>query len=703
MKLKHYLLITGSLFLLLSLTFIKPEEREAPSLRKKEVLMNLVRRTLAENHYSPKDLNNDFSKALFKTYIERLDFNKRLLTEEDYDQLKNYETLIDDQIKRESFDFFSVSYDLIDKRITLAQSFCEELLDSPFNFNKKETIELDPEKIDFCKNEKALKERWRKTLKHQVLVKLEDELEKQEKNKDKEDFEEKSFEELEKTAREKVKKTYDQYFSRREKMDENDYLSTYMNVITMGFDPHTNYYPPKDKENFDISMSGRLEGIGATLQEKDGYIKVMKIVPGSASWKQGELKAGHIILKVGQGEDEPVDIVDMRLDDAVKLIRGPKGTEVRLTIKKLDGTETVVPIVRDVVILEETYAKSVIIKNKKLDENIGYIHLPKFYADFSGQGGRSCFEDVKKELEKLTAIGVDGIILDLRDNGGGSLRDVVDMGGLFIEKGPIVQVKDSYGRKQIHEDYDPTVQYDGKLIIMVNSLSASASEILAAAMQDYKRAVIVGSKSTYGKGTVQNFVDLDRFLPSEYDDVKPLGALKLTIQKFYRVDGGATQLKGVVPDIIFPDAYDLIEYGEKEMDFALTWDEIEKAKYTEIKGAIDNLPSLKANAKKRMAKDSVFIKTVQKAKVLKQLRDETITSLNLETYKEEKKKNEALSKKYDNIYSPIDDLSINMLKVDSLAHLSDTTYQARFKDWEKTLKKDSELFESLSIIHEMED
>ena len=384
------------------------------------------------------------------------------------------------------------------------------------------------------------------------------------------------FDTLELKARNETKTFVENWFKRWRKMDRQDKIAFYANTIAEIYDPHTNYFPPADKENFDISMTGKLEGIGATLTERDGYVKVERIVPGSASYKQGELKAGDLILKVGQGEEEPVDIVDMKLDDAIQLIRGKKGTEVRLTVKKPDGVIKVIPIIREVVVIEETYARSALISYK--GKRFGIIQLPSFYADFSSRGrGRNSAGDVRLEVEKLQEEKVNGIILDLRNNGGGSLADAIEMSGLFIASGPIVQVKDSEGNINAANDFNPTTLYDGPLVVLTNAYSASASEILAAALQDYKRAIILGSKSTFGKGTVQTMVALN----GGRTDVFPrgFGELKVTIQKFYRINGGTTQLKGVEPDVIVPDIYDGVERGEKEMNYHLAYDQIPSARY----------------------------------------------------------------------------------------------------------------------------
>ncbi len=508
----------------------------------------------------------------------------------------------------------------------------------------------------------------------------------------------KTRDEIEVEARKKVLKSNDDYFKRLKNFDRNDRLSVYFNAITGIYDPHTEFFPPKDKANFDIGMSGQLEGIGAQLQEKDGYIKVSSIVPGSASYKQGQLKTGDIILKVGQGASDPVDVVDMRLEDVVVLVRGKKGTEVRLTVKKPDASIVVIPIIRDIVLIEETYAQSAIIKGKK---NIGYIKLPSFYADFSGKGGRSCSQDVKKEIEKLKAENVDGIILDLRYNGGGSLPDVVDMAGLFIDKGPIVQVKQKTGLPQVLDDKNSSTVYDGPLVVMINSNSASASEIMAAAIQDYKRGVIVGtSPSSFGKGTVQRFFDLDDYLPAQYSDIKPLGSVKVTTQKFYRINGDATQLKGVIPDIVLPDPYYLLDQGEKEQDYPMAWDEIAPAKYETLK-ANYSLDKVKAGSLERVKNNSGFALLNEQAKRLKKRKDETMISLNFDKYLAEQKLYKEESKKLDVLDKEIEGVEVITLKSDMEKINADTLKANKTKDWYKLIKKDIYLNETVAIIDEM--
>ncbi len=671
-------------------------------LSKEEVLVNVVTSILNNGHYQPQDINDTFSLKVYETYLDRLDYSKKFLIREDLDALVKFNKLIDDEVLGAKTAFFELSYKIIVKRIEEAKSYYEDILSEPFDFSKHEDIQLDYEKLDYAKDQTELKERWRKYLKYQTLVKLNNKIRSQEEELAKSDtVTVKSEAELEKTCREKVLKDHEQWFKRMQRLERQERYSLFINTIAAVFDPHTNYYPPKDKENFDISLSGRLEGIGATLQESDGYIKVTRIVPGSASSRQGELKAGDFILAVGQGDEEPVDIVDMRLDEAVKLIRGKKGTEVRLTVKKIDGSTKVISIIRDVVILEETYAKSAVVKNKEQGLRIGYIYLPKFYADFNNRGGRSCYKDVKKEIAKLRDENIEGLILDLRNNGGGSLSDVVDMGGLFIESGPIVQTKNRRSAPAVYRDRDPSVQYTGPLVIMVNSLSASASEILAAAMQDYERAIIIGSTSTYGKGTVQRFENLDQHLSADYQYLKPLGSVKITTSKFYRVNGGATQWKGVIPDIKLPDTYAYIEVGEKELEHSMPWDEIEPADYQKWS---DNKKFKKAIAKseKRIAKDSSFVLIDEKAKRFKELRDHNIYSLNLETYRNEREREKKEGAKYDNIMeNEIVSLEVYTLKADQEAFAGDTTKITRNDEFQGKLKKDIYLLEAMSIINDI--
>ncbi len=668
---------------------------------KNKLILDVLKQTLKAYHYQDYDIDNVFSEEVFKLYIEKLDYNKRFFIQSDINEFGAYKYKIDEAVKEGDFTFFELSKKTYLERVQELNKYIEAALKKPFDFTSEATIELDPEKRNFAETKKELKENWLQFLKYSVMTKLASKLDIQEEALKKNDttVEIKTFAELEEKSREEVKKTYDDWYHRILKIDESDILDIYFNSITGFFDPHTEYMPPKDKENFDIHISGKLEGIGATLSQPNAYIKVEHIVPGSACWKQGELEVGDLILKVAQGAEDPVDVVDMRLDDAIKMIRGKKGTEVRLTVKKADGSIHIIPIIRDVVIIEETFAKSIIIQNSLNNKKIGYIYLPQFYADFDDANGRRCSEDVEIEVEKLKNEKVEGIIVDLRNNGGGSLTDAVDIVGLFIEKGPVVQVRSRFGMPQVLKDNDAGVLYNGKLVVMVNEFSASASEIMAAAIQDYGRGIIVGSKQTFGKGTVQRFVSFDDIIKNE-NELKPLGHLKITIQKFYRVNGGATQLKGVLSDIVLPDAYSLIDMGEKDMDNPIEWDEIPKSDYKMWDNSFDT-NILKEKSRQRVSSDTSFQIINEYAEYLKENQNKTLISLNIETYRKNEKEREILSKRFKKADRISNGLYFKYTQPDSLDMFSDSIKQERAENWIKILQKDIYLKETFNIINDM--
>ncbi|MCF8332007.1 MAG: carboxy terminal-processing peptidase [Bacteroidales bacterium] len=698
-KILFLLLIPVVLTGLFAYQYIDKEHKQ----EKERIIGQSILLTLQSGHYVKKDFNDDFSEMVFDMYIESLDPTKKFFLKEDIEKLSKWKYQLDDQLKRTDFEFFSLSVELIDQRIESTAAIYSSILDKPFDFEKNEKIELYPENQKYARNRKALKESWRKALKYQTMVRLSDMIEKQEKALERNDtsWTEKSFSEMEAEAREKVMKRQEEWFDNLKQLQRQDRYSAYYNAVARAYGPHTGYFPPKDKENFDINMSGKLEGIGAQLTRRDGYVNVIRIVPGSASWKQGDLKAGDKIIKVAQENEDPVDVVGMRLDDVVQLIRGEKGTVVTLTVEKPDGTIMDISIERDVVVLEETYARSAVLDNENDESKTGYIHLPKFYVDFNDRNGRRCSEDVAKELEKLKSENINGLIVDLRNNGGGSLPDVVKIAGLFIDQGPVVQIKAQRGDPRILKDRDGGTEYDGPLMILVNEGSASASEILAAAMQDYGRAVVVGSPSTFGKGTVQRFYDLDKVIRSnEYDQFKPLGAVKLTTQKFYRINGGATQLKGVKPDIILPDKYAYVEVGEKEMDNAMPWSKIESLEYEPWPKEY-NLKSISENSHKRIRKNYVFDLIEKDAKRVEQNRNNTYKTLNLNKFIKEQEKLRNASKKLREARDEIVPLDVTQLKKDVQIVGQDSVKIERFKRWKNNLKKDIYLKEALNIMQDI--
>lgn len=664
------------------------------------VLMNLVTNSLNNLHYNPKQLDDSLSAHVFDLYLKRLDISKRFLLQEDVKALSAYRYSIDDAFQDGSMEFFELSNQIITRRIDEAQQYANEILAQPFDFSAVAFIETDADKLDYAVTPDELKERWQLNLRFQTLSRLSGKMEEQEKAIEKGDttFTQKTFAEWEVWARENVAKRNKDWLTRLQKTERKERFDMFLNAFINVFDPHSGYYPPKAKEDFDIRFSGQLEGIGATLEQEDGYIKVNRIVPGSASARQGELEVGDLIVKVAQDGEEPVDVVDMRLDDAVRLIRGPKGTTVHLTVRKIDGSLTVISIVREVVVLEETFAKSAILQEEGSKRRIGYIKLPSFYMDFNDSQGRSSAKDVLAELNKLQEEGIDGLVFDLRDNGGGSLMDAVSIAGYFIEKGPVVQVKSRMGAPSVFDDKDAKVQYAGPLVVMVNSFSASASEIFAAAMQDYGRALIIGSATTFGKGTVQRFFELDRMVPQENEDIKPLGSIKLTTQKFYRINGNTTQLQGLTPDIILPDRFAYVDIGEKERDYPMPWNIIDPATYQPWTSSTLDMKAIRQYQNRRMTSDTTFQLLQDQARQLKSQRDATYYPLEWQAYLDFEAQRKAENKRFEPLGKNILDIMASYPKADQILLESDTIKRGTMDKWHEQLRKDRHLFEAVNIL-----
>jgi len=675
-----------------------PSMKGGPSDPNKDAaLIRALLQGLNSLHFQPKPIDDTFSKEVYGVYMKDLDNYKRFFNQADIDRLKVYETQLDDQANAGDFEFFNISVELIEKATAKAQESYRKILAQPIDFSKNDFLEVESKKIEWAKDDAELFARWEKWMKYEVLSRVTEEQDKQETP----DFkgEKKSFEQLEKEQRGKVLDIYEKNTKRLQKLDRSRRIEVYLNAITTVFDPHTGYFSPKEKENFDIQMSGKLEGIGARLQSDGEKTSVTEIVPGGPAWKQGDLQSKDVVLKVGQGNDEAVDVMGWDIDDVVSKIRGPKGTVVTLTIQRPDGSEKILKITRDVVLMEEGFAKSLLMRTGEAQDKVGYIYLPKFYADFTPQGMTSCATDVAKEIEKLKRENVKGVILDLRNNGGGSLRDVVTMSGLFIEEGPIVQVKNRSKKPDIMTDNDSRTQYNGPLIVMVNGFSASASEILAAALQDYGRAVIVGSAGTYGKGTVQRFLDLDN--ATNDDSVKPLGEMKLTIQKFYRITGKTTQLDGVTPDIVLPDSYNLIDIGERENDFPLESTVIEPVPFSQNAYRITDLGKLKTDSKSRVEADPTFKKISDNAVRLRKQKDQTTYPLDASKYRQWNKRQDEEADQFENMFKPVEGFVVENLSSDLQQIQSDTSRLARNDNWLKEKKKDIQLSEAFHIMQDM--
>lgn len=669
---------------------------------KKELVLNeAISQFLSFRHYQPLKEDDSFSERVFNLYIDRLDLNKRYFLQSDFDQLSSYKLKLDDQWKDRSLDFFLKSSALIQKRLLETKAYYTEFLTVPFDLKKNETFETDPEKSKYPRDNVEMRESWRKALKFQVMTRVAGNLQSQEQAAATSDTVKlKTVVQFEAEARKALLDNYNDWHDRVRKMDEDDRWSIYINSVISAYDPHSVYMPPRDKERFDMAMSGKYEGIGATLRQKDGYLMVVDMFPGSPSWRSKKIEVNDLILRVGQGDEPSVDILDMKQENAVALIKGPKNTKVRLTIRKRDGSVNEVILIRAVVIMEESYASSLLLKDESGTVRTGYIYLPQFYQDFQDRNGRKCADDVSAEIEKLKTEGIDGLIIDLRNNGGGSLPEAVKMAGLFFPKGPVVQIKTKDGNPMILDDTDPKTQYAGPLVVMTNYSSASASEIFAAAIQDYGRGIIVGSPSTWGKGTVQRVTNLDEFVSEKFNDIKPLGALSLTIQKFYRINGKTTQLKGVTPDVILPDSYQNLDIGEKEEKFALNWDEIAPVKYSVWN---ESLPKekLKSSSEKRISNDDQFNMIRQNAGRIKKDADRTNFSLNLDVYLKELKTQNQEAKKYEKLMKTPTSLKIMALESDLTLNKSDTARSEITQRMIEDLTKDIYLEEGVMVIKEM--
>ena len=663
---------------------------------KYEQILKLVGEMLKQAHYSPQSINDDFSKKIFKKFITEINGEKNIFLQSDIDALKKFETTIDEEIKGAPVEFFLAAGKSFNVRMEEVASISNEILSKPFTFSVNESVLFDTDKLDYPATVEERKDRWRKKLKYMTLERYVDLLEVKEKNKSKEGFVVKSDSELEKEAREKVQKIMDRTFDRyRLKSSDDDKFNIFVNAITTTFDPHSEFFPPVDKRYFDEEMSGRFYGIGASLQYEEGNIKVASVITGSPAWKSGEIQAGDVIVKVAQGKEDPVDLTGFVVTDAVKLIRGKKGTEVNLTLRKQDGTFKVISIIRDEIVQDETFARSAIVKNET--SKIGYIFLPEFYADFDRPNGNRSFTDVANEVTKLKAENVDGIVIDLRNNGGGSLYDVVQMAGLFIEDGPIVQVKDRENNASVLKDKDRNVLYTGPLAVMVNEFSASASEIFAAAIQDYGRGVIIGSTSTYGKGTVQRNIGLDEngFSLSNAE----LGTVKLTLQKFYRINGGSTQLKGVSSDIVLPDNLEYLKVREKDDEDALPWDEINKASYKNWNPGYD-LKTIQQLSNNRLQNDNTFNLIKESAEWLSDQNNKEY-SLQIDKYKEEQDAIRKTVKQLESLLKLKNELDVTALPKEADRWAEDKNKQERFQQWLKSLQKDIYLDQAMKVMNDM--
>jgi carboxyl-terminal processing protease len=683
------------LFAFASCSFTESKDFETDN--KDKLLIDLITYVLENGHYSPKALDDAFSIEIYERFIDGLDPLKRYFLEEDLKRFEAYRLDIDDQLKNKELEFFDLVHQTLVKRIEEAKATYKGVLADPIKFKSKE-IEVDYETLVYVSTKKELEERWLDQLSLNLLPAFESKLEQlaREQSVEKEELDKKFLIEAEEEARQELVKTLDEYYTFIDELDRDDYFASFLGAVAETFDPHTSYMAPSDKDRFDISMSGKFEGIGARLQKKPEGTTIVEVISGGPVWRGKLLEVGDQILKVRQEDGDAVDISGMPLDDAILLIKGPKGTNVFLTVKRVTGVVEEVAVVRDVVELEESYAKSTTIVDES--QKFGLINLPKFYVDFEDYSNRNAATDIKLEIERLKEENVEGIILDLRDNGGGSLQTVVDMAGYFIEEGPVVQVKASGNRKEVQEDNDPSVLYDGPLVILVNELSASASEILAAAMQDYKRAIILGSSSTYGKGTVQNVIPLSNIIRS--NDLGDLGALKLTTQKFYRITGESTQLKGVSSDIVMPDRYAYVDVGERDQDNPLAWDRIQAANFTTWDKQID-FERVISNSNERLKANEYVSLLEEEAQWIKQQRDDHTATLGIEEYRKEKEELRERTERFKKLNDYDSKLSFSSLKYEEALFTKDSVLREKRNRWHKELARDLFVEEAINVLKDL--
>ncbi|MEO8773334.1 MAG: carboxy terminal-processing peptidase [Gelidibacter sp.] len=693
---------------------------------KDKLLLQLITYVLGEGHFIPKELNDEFSKQVYGAYLDQLDPFKRYFYASDIKEFEAYKYKIDDELKNYDLTFFNLTHERLLQRIKESQVIYKEVLAVPFDYNIDEEINTEYKKLVYVKSKKEMRDRWRTQLKFSTIANYDDLISQQEntfsnrKKVQKMTFDEdglpepeiddtkvlkesteakekKSLPELEAEARKSTLNSLNELYDYIDERNREDWFGVYLNAVVAEFDPHTFYYAPEDKERFDVAMSGKFEGIGARLQKKMDVVTIIEIISGGPAWKQNKLEAGDQILKVQQEDGEPsVNIVGMRLEDAVKLIKGPKGTNVILTLKKVDGTIEDLTIARDIVELEEVYAKSSTVT--KDNKTFGVINLPGFYVSMDDYNKRNAATDVKLEIERLKKENIEGLVLDLRNNGGGSLQTVIDMAGLFIKEGPIVQVKTTGGQKEVLRDKDKAIAWDGPLVILVNENSASASEILAAAMQDYKRALVIGSKQTFGKGTVQTVLDLNRMVRN--NTTGDMGALKYTIQKYYRINGGSTQLEGVKSDVVVPDRYSYIALGEKNQDNPLAYDKIDATNYTVWENSSGYQDAIK-NSYGRIAKNEQLKLIDENAKWIKKIRDRELYSLKYDDYKATLKLNEDEAKHFEKLTDYKTNLTFNSLPYENQLIVGDSILKQKRERWHKALSQDVYIEEALNVLNDL--
>lgn len=666
-----------------------------------------VKNTLSYLHYSPKPINDAYSQEVYKHYFEMIDSSKRYFLQSDMDEFAKHKTKLDDYLNQGDLTFYKLTIDRLYQRVDEIDKITQEILSKPINLDEDETLVLEPKIKKNAINQNEIRAEWKKYIKYNILQEMESLSAKEEVQKEKKDSVQKfklqdtikleilTPEQKKIKATDEVKDLVTDTFRRFKKRNKMDWFTVYMNAYTEVFDPHTNYFSPKNKEDFDTNFTGKVIGIGAIIQEKRGYLYLGALTIGAPAWKSKQLTEGDKILKVrSKPNNDAVNVVGMLSDEAVRLIRGEKGTKVTLTVEKKDKTIREVTMTREEVAIEDTFARSIIV-NTPNGKKFGLINLPSFNADFGDSKGRNASDDIKNELIKLKAQNIQGVILDLRNNGGGSLTEVGDIMGLFMNAGPYVQVKDGNGKIQTLKNKSNTPIWTGPLVIMQNELSASASEILAGAIQDYGRGVVVGSPQSFGKGTVQTFVDLNRFLNSNDD----FGSLKLTIQKFYRITGESNQRKGIESDIKMKDFYTYSEIGEKYDDFALAWDKIPASAYQPVN--MVSPQQLQKGIEERLKNNKNYQLIQESAQWKENLNKEETISLNQAKFNEVMKNRKSQIEKFKALSKYNNGLKLTLNPDEATREKTDDVFAKKTQNWTKNIQRDLYLQEVVNVIGEM--
>ncbi|ANI88033.1 hypothetical protein A9P82_01065 [Arachidicoccus ginsenosidimutans] len=703
-------LLAGALLLPAPALFSQtPAANTNDTLAQQQQLLVSIGKMIQQKHYSPKPFDDAFSEKVFDNFLTQLDGEKNIFLQSDIDSLSKYRTTIDDEIEGNApMDFYPAAIVIFKKRRTKLKELYTEILSKPFNFSKDELYQPLTDSLHYPADEAADIQAWRQRLKYRTLLAYSNLLTQKEKAKPTDNISKKSNAELEKEARNSVKAFYDRYFESRfnaEAFNTMAQFSLFVNAIAHETDPHTDYFSPIEERSFQESLTNSFYGIGVQLDPnlKDGQPVITGIIVGGAAWKSKKIDVGDAILKIGEGNEPMKDISGYSMIDIIKMVHGAEGTTVKLAIRKAsNGLVQEVSLTRQKVNVEQASAKSLIIRDN--NKKIGYIYLPEFYANLGSNAGVQCSTDVKKEIEKLKTENIDGLIIDLRNNPGGSVADAAKMIGFFVPQGPALQLQlytNGKKQRQIVPDYNTDssgLLYSGPMTVMVNEMTASAAEIFAGAMQNYHRAIIIGSTTTYGKGTAQMQLPLGK---TGSNHLPEYGELKLTIGKFYRINGGSTQLKGVSPDIVIPDLYEALHKQEKDNRNALAWDEIASAAYTPWQPAY-NMKNILSEAQKSVDNNPVF-KSIIAVNNLQKTNRNMPVSLDLVQYRKNLSSVQKLQDIAGEAAASVTPLSVTASQTDynKFYKNSNKAEQGMYQNWIKNVSKDVYIRESVKILNSM--